>query len=260
MMKLLKYELLRRKQLLIGAAISVVFLEGLALLGLYNGGISNGGGWSVLAVMMTVLLVVGGMVMAFLDGVIKVYSDFKQKHGYMVFMTPQSGYRVMWAKTIFAVLEVLAASLVIGGCLVLSGVAADHITGGEVSKIISAIPLSTGVIIGTAGLGVLQVMAQLSIAILAVTVSRAMTRSSGYNWLIALVMYFALAMIVNIVDGLLLTAFGVVGDVMRMTKDEAFLSSGLLAKYFIIGIVTYAAWFTGCTMLSGRLVKRGIDL
>ena len=44
MMKLMKYELLRRKQLLIGAALSIVFLEGVALLGLFLGG-----GWNALA-------------------------------------------------------------------------------------------------------------------------------------------------------------------------------------------------------------------
>lgn len=103
-------------------------------------------------------------------------------------------------------------------------------------------------------------MAQLSIAFLAVTVSRAIMRSGSYNWLIALVMYFALAMIVNMADGILLLAFGVIGDIMSITNDTMLFNSGLFVKYFIIGAVTYSAWFVGCTLLSGCLVNRGIDL
>jgi hypothetical protein len=47
---------------------------------------------------------------------------------------------------------------------------------------------------------------------------------------------------------------------MNITSDEVLLNSGLIAKYFIIGAVTYAAWFVGCTSFSGRLVNRGIDM
>lgn len=113
MIKLMKYELARRKNLLIGAAISALFVEGSVLLGIYLGSgraLQEGlDGWNILAIMMTVLLVVGGCVLTFLDAVVKLYSDYKQKHGYMIFMTPQSGYRVIWAKTIFAVLEMIAS-------------------------------------------------------------------------------------------------------------------------------------------------------
>lgn len=267
MMKLMKYELLRRKQLLIGAALSMLFVEGVVLLGIYMGRrIYDGEGYTtwesgnVIAIVLTVLLIVGGFVLAFLDGVTKLYSDFKHKHGYMIFMTPQNGYRVIWAKTVFAVLEMLAAVLAIAGCVTATGIMADHFNGGVISGFL--VPLSTnmGILIGSAGLWLLQVMVYLSIAILAVTVSRAMTRSGSYNWLIALVMYFALAFIVNMADSLLLLAFGVIGDVTRITNDTAVLQSGVLVKYFVIGAVTYSAWFTGCTLLSGRLVNRGIDL
>jgi hypothetical protein len=264
MIKLIKYELLRRKQLLIGAAISALFVEGIALLGIYMGSgralQESLDGWNILAIMMTVLLVVGGCVLTFLDAVAKLYSDFKQKHGYMIFMTPQNGYRVIWAKTVFAVLEMIAAGIVIGGCLALSGTLADNLYNGAISSFFYSIKFGWGFIAGSVGLGVLQLMAQLSIAFLAVTVSRAIMRSGSYNWLIALVMYFALAMIVNMADGILLLAFGVIGDIMSITNDTVLFNSGLFVKYFIIGAITYSAWFAGCTLLSGRLVNRGIDL
>lgn len=264
MIKLMKYELARRKNLLIGAAISALFVEGIVLLGIYLGSgraLQEGlDGWNILAVTMTVLLVVGGCVLTFLDVVVKLFSDFKQKHGYMIFMTPQSGYRVIWAKTIFAILEMLAAGIVIAGCLALSGTIADNLYGGAISKFFSSVKFGTGFIAGSVGLGLFQIMAELSIAFLAVTVSRAIMRSGNYNWLIALVMYFALVMVVNLIDGMLLVTFGVIGDIMSITNDTVLFNSGLFTKYFIIGAVTYFAWFVGCTQLSGRLVNRGIDL
>jgi len=258
MSKLLKYELLRRKQLLIGMALSMLFAEGVALFGVYNGGAGNGNGWYILAILMSSLLVIGGMVLAFLDAVTKLYSDFKQKHGYMLFMTPQSGYKVIWAKTIFGVLEIIAVGLVTAACLIVTCTIADNLCGGEISKLLAMIPFNAGFFIGCAGLGLFQLMAQLSIAMLAVTVSRALTRSS--SWLIALLMYFGLAMVVNMADSALLVAFGVVGDIMRVANNKAFVDTALFAKYFIIGAVTYSVWFVGCTTLSGRLVNRGIDL
>lgn len=269
MMKIMKYELARRKHMLIGAAITILFLEGITLLGIYNGGgwVGKAGdgwnGWNILAVTMTGLLVAGLCILTFLDAVTRLYSDYKQKHGYMIFMTPQSGYRIIWAKTIFAVLEIIAAGLVIAGCLALSCMAIEHVYGG-VTKFFAHPPADLDIIIrvSTGGiiLGLLQIMAQLSIAILAVTVSRAMTRSSSYNWLIALLMYFALAVVVNVANGTLLLAFDVGADMIRVARAADIIGSGFLLKYFVIGAVTYSAWFTGCTLLSGRLINRGIDL
>ncbi len=264
MMKLLKYELLRRKQLLIGAAISIAFVEGLALLGIYNSGgmemfKANGfNGWHMLAIIMTVLLAVGVFVLAFLDAIVKLYSDFKQKHGLMLFMTPQSGYRVIWAKTIFAVAEILIAGLAVAGCLALSAAALDQCYDGVVGKLLASFGMYRGLALGSIALGALQLIAQLSIAMLAVTVSRVLTRSS--SWIIALLMYFALVMVVNMANGVLLVAFGVIGDVMSATNDTTLLQNGIMSKYFIIGALTYIAWFFGCTTVSGRLINRGIDL
>jgi ABC-2 type transport system permease protein len=255
MTKLLKYELLRRKHMLIGALLSMLFVEGVALFGVFMDG-----GWNVLAIGMTVLLIAGGLVLVFLDGITRLYSDLKQKQGYMLFMTPQNGYRIIWAKTIFAILEIIAAGLVIIGCLALTGTALNHMHGDLVRTFFARLPFGWNFIFGIGALGLLQLMAQFSIAMLAVTVSRTFMQSSSYNWLIALLMYFALALVVNVADGALLLAFGIVGDVIHITNDTMVLNSGLLAKYFAIGAATYSVWFVVCTFISGRLVNRGIDL
>ena len=230
MIKLMKYELLRRKNLIIGTVLSMLIIEGATLLSLYKGG-----GWDVFALILTVLLVVGGLLLPFFDAIIRLYSDFKQKHGYMLFLTPQNGYRVIWSKTLFAALELIASALIIIGCLALSSVAFEHFHSGMVSSFFDTIQAGGGTIIGFGALAYLQLMAQLAIALLAVTVSRTMMQGNSYNWLIALLKYFALAAVVSLVNSVLLLAFGVVQDVLQFTGDTSLVASGLVAKYIAIG-------------------------
>lgn len=252
MMKLMKYELQRRKTLLLGAVISILFAEGVVIISLHLGE-----SWNVLAVFLTVVLAVVGLLLPFFDTVMRLFSDFKQKHGYMLFLTPKNGYQIVWSKTIFGILEIVAAAILVAGCLFLSGSIADGLHNGALSDFLARFKISTGMLIGMGGIGLLQLVAQLSIAVLAVVISRVMVKGGNYNWLIALAMYFALAIAVGTVDGALLFAFGLVGDVMHVAAANMGV---FMAKYFTIGAVTYTAWFFACTLVSGRLIKRGIDL
>ena len=260
MMKLMKYELLRRKNLLIGGLITMLLIEGIALYGIYRGG-----AWNTLSVVMTVLLMMGGLLLPILDTVTKLYADYKNKQGYMLFLTPQGGSRIVWAKTIFGAFEVLAAMAVLVGCLALSAAALNAFQNGMLDAMFADIRQDLGDVFlggGAAvftGLVALQMFAQMAIAMLAVTVSRVMVRGSGYNWLIALAMYFALAIAVNVVDSLLMVAFGLIGDAARVMNDVSGIGA-MLAKYFAIGAGVYAVWFVACTIVSGRLASRHVDL
>jgi hypothetical protein len=260
MTKLLKYELLRRKNLLLGALITLLLTEGIALYSIYRGG-----GWNTLAITMTVLLSVAGLLLPILDTVTKLYADYKHKQGYLLFLTPQGGSRVVWSKAIFGALETVAAVALICGCIAISAAALDRFQQGAATALLAAMRQETGGIFSGGGLAVfagmvaLELLAQTGIAMLAVTVSRMMVQGSGYNWLIALAMYFALAIGVNAVDSLLMTAFGLIGDVQALTQGT--LDIGLMiAKYFAIGAGVYAVWFAVCTAVAGRLASRRIDL
>mgnify|MGYP000510094169 CR=1 FL=1 len=261
MIKLMKYELLRRKQLLIGALLAILVLEGITVYAIYQGG-----NWNVLAILLTFLLVIGTMLLPILNTVTKLYADFKQKQGYMLFLTPQSGYKILWTKTIYGAIEILAAILLVAGCLFLSGFAVDHFQGNAVSSMLASMQQEMGPIsLGSAGfvyvlLIFLQMLAQLSIAMLAVTVSRSIMPATNYGWLIALLMYFAFVIGVNIVNGVLLLAFGLGGDIIQIAQNNIADIGGMIAKYLTVGAVTYLLWFVGCTVLSGRLVNKNVDL
>lgn len=260
MTQLLKYELQRRRTLLPGAVIAMVFMEGIALYGIYRGG-----GWNTLALVITVLLLAGGLLLPILDTVTKLYADYKQKQGYMLFLTPRSGYRILWAKALFGALEIVAVSALLCGFLALSAAALDHFQQGAATAIFQSmsaelnnLPIS-GMLFIYGGLMVLEMFAQMAIAMLAVTVSRVMVQGNRYNWLVALAMYFALAIGVNMVNSLLLVAFGLIGDMELLMGSTAFIGQ-VLAKYFIIGACTYVVWAATCTAVAGRLASRNIDL
>ncbi len=261
MMKLMKYELLRRKQLLLGALLTILLIEGITVYAIYRGG-----NWNVLAIILTFLMAIGALLLPIFNSVTKLYADFKQKQGYMLFLTPQSGYKILWAKMLHGTVEILAALALVAGCLFLSGFAANQFQDGVISHMLASMQQEmSSLSIGTAGfvyvlLIVLQMLAQLSIAMLAVTVSRSIMPATNYSWLIALLMYFAFAVGVNLVDSLLLLAFGLAGDIMNIVKIGIENIGGMIAKYLTIGVVAYVAWFIGCTALAGRLASKNVDL
>jgi hypothetical protein len=261
MMKLMKYELLRRKQLLIGALLAILVLEGITVYAIYRGG-----NWNVLATILTFLLVIGTMLLPILNTVTKLYADYKQKQGYMLFLTPQSGYKILWSKTLYGAIEILAAIALVAGCLFLSGYAANQFQDNSISNMLMSMQNEMGNLsLNSFGfiyvlLILLQLLAQLSIAMLAVTVSRSIMPATNYGWLIALLMYFAFVIGVNLVDSVLLLAFGLAGDIMNIVKSGIENVGSMIAKYLTIGVVTYVAWFVGCTALAGRLASKNVDL
>lgn len=262
MIKLMKYEFLRRKPLLLGALVSAAAVQGGIVYAVYRGG-----GWNTLAAVLTVLLSVALLLLPLLNAVTKLYADLKHRTGYMLFLTPAGGSRILFAKMGYAAAETLAAAALLCGCLALSGFALDGFQNGAASAMLAslqqqlgALPLG-GVAAAYVLLVVLQMLAQLSIAMLAVTVSRCVLPATGCGWLIALLMYFAFALGINIIDSLLLLAFGFVGDILYLASQYPVANlSAFAVKYLILAAVLYAAWIAGCTAFSGRLTDRRVDL
>lgn len=261
MLKLMKYELLRRKNLLIGTALAMILIESIILYGIYRGG-----SWNVLSIVLTVLSCAGAFLLPFLDTVAQFYSDFKHKHGFMLFMTPKSGYSVVWSKVLFAALELLTSAAILIGCLFLSYAAVNFFDKGSLSAIVEGIHAEIGtqasftrMLLGFLGMYGLQLLAYISIAVLALTMTRIMMPRNSYHWLIALLIYFALTIAVGLVNSGVLMLFGFIGDI-KQVADNALHVGSVIGKYFIVGAATYILWFVGCNTLSGLLVNKNLDL
>lgn len=111
MLKLIKFEFLRKYKLLTMTLISAIALNILA--------ISRGAGGS------TMFLVLFPMVLSvlYLVDIIKMYSeDLNKKTGYMLFMTPNSGYKIISSKLLTAILEGFALLLMYFIFILINGV------------------------------------------------------------------------------------------------------------------------------------------
>lgn len=110
MLNLIKYELLRRQKLLLIAVVVLVMIQGGILFSLYKGG-----GFVILAIMLFFLLIYGSLIMVIVD-TIRCYSiDLNQTQGYMLFLTPNSGHKIILSKIFTAIIILIGVSAVVFG-------------------------------------------------------------------------------------------------------------------------------------------------
>ena len=115
MLKLMKYEF--RKYALIKIIIAISFVS-IELLFLCTASANNlkaaNSGMGVLqfiAAITTFIIV--------FEPIVSLSSDLGRKSGYLLFLTPNSSYRIMWAKIIYGILQVIVAVIIFNGVFIL---------------------------------------------------------------------------------------------------------------------------------------------
>jgi hypothetical protein len=104
MVKLIKYEFIRKFRLLSVSAAIVLLLNAFVLFKLRTGILAPEGQIAGLAVFFSSLL--GIFFVLFMVDVILMYSqDLDRKSGYMLFMTPNSGYKILGSKVTAGIIE-----------------------------------------------------------------------------------------------------------------------------------------------------------
>lgn len=95
MLNIIKYEFLRKYKLLLMIIVSAIIINIIAIVNAEAEGSA-----------MFLGLFPFAMILLYIADVIKMYSeDLNKKSGYMLFMTPNSGYKIIVSKVITAVLE-----------------------------------------------------------------------------------------------------------------------------------------------------------
>lgn len=111
MLNLIKYELIKKYKLF---SIAIIFSLGLNVYLMTTGVAGSIAFIAFFPVVAAILYIVD---------VIRMYSDdLNKKSGYMLFMTPNSGYKIVISKLVTAVLEVLAILLIYFVFILLNGV------------------------------------------------------------------------------------------------------------------------------------------
>lgn len=122
MLNLIKYEIIKKYKLIL---ITLIISAALNLFLFTRGGAGS-----------TVFLVFFPMVMSilYIGDIIKMYSDdLNKKSGYMLFMTPNSGYKIIVSKLITAVIEGFAILLLYFIFILINGAYSIFVSGADVN-------------------------------------------------------------------------------------------------------------------------------
>lgn len=264
MLKLIKYEFFRRKTRLITMLLIMVFLEIAILLGL-----NLGDSWIAMSVVCIFILLIGGALFPFIDTITKYYSDYKNKHGYMLFLTPNSGHKIIGSKMLFALAEMMITFLLIVGAFALTYQAATSLYP-EITKIAWDMIMEMKNVLNLQDVTVwnlspliatflVQYFANIMLAIGAITISKTLLSNKSFNWLFALLFYFVLYAILEFAMFGVLILFGFAGDIIELIKNDGNVLINTL-KYLSVSGVVYLVWIFTSFFISGRLLNKRTDL
>ncbi len=265
--KLLKYEFLRRKNTLLAFAIILAVAECLIIFGLYKGD-----GWLALSIILSVLIIGTTYFCALLDTIWSYFSDLKNKHGYMLFLTPNSGYKIIGSKALFGLVELFISVAVVFiltaiNLTVAKGIYAPEST--ELHNMIIQLKVnfkdlipSLWQIIQFVLMTLLQWFNIIMMGIFAITLSKTVFSTGKHRFLLSLMFFILLSIVVQFITVSVMTPFGLFGDMIKieMSNNVPIAASLHMNKYFLIGSVLYVIYITLFYFFSGRLLHKRIDL
>ncbi len=265
MLNLIKFEFFRRRKMLVTTLMVFAFLE----FGIWLG-ITLGGGWNVMAILFFVLITVGGLVFPFVDAVVNYYTDFKSRNGYMLYLTPNSGYKILGSKMIFAIAEILVMGALVIGVLSLNYMLIEQKAPEAVAMISQQFSEPMKTLLNVDKLTFwnmspfllmmfIQYVGEVTLALFSITIAKTLLSNKDFNWLLALVFYFATYMAVQTVSLGLIAAFGFAKDMIAMTAAQ---SNELpqIKKYIMVAMGTYIVFMAAAFPISGRLITKRTDL
>lgn len=270
MFNLLKYELKKRKKALIVGAIALTAAEALAIYFLYKQG-----GYVVLTTVIMGLMLAGAVLLAFLDVAINYYNDFKKSQGTLLFLTPNSGYKIVGSKMIFGAIELVAGVSLVTLFIWLTNSLAVSIgyggIGPQIQQLKEALNFAVGsqniwwVVAGFAFLVFLQYTASQSVAVSSISLGRTIMSRNSYNWLWAVILFICVNVVIQTINGGILVLVGmndgILGTTYTITSaEQAAEVLGKISKYLIIGGVQYLFWIVTSFFVSSTLLNKKIDI
>lgn len=100
MLKLMKYESLRKIRLLLIALVVIGITELAIIYTIYKGGYALG-----FTIMLIALLGFGGLIFLLIDSITMYSSDLYKRPGYMLFLTPNNSFKIIGSKLLISLLE-----------------------------------------------------------------------------------------------------------------------------------------------------------
>ena len=108
MLNLMKYEWIRSKKFIAGYLVLLLFLECVMIFSLYKGD-----GYTLLFSLIMFFLLPGSFLIILIDGARMISADLNQTSGYMLFLTPNSGYRIIFSKLAVSAINFFISQLIV---------------------------------------------------------------------------------------------------------------------------------------------------
>ncbi len=270
MFKLMKYEWIREKKLLLLGLATLGLLELLMIFCLYK----QGGYLTLFTVIMLFLFPIS-FIFILVDGIRMLSKDLNQKEGYMLFLTPSSGYQIILSKLVVNFINLILSQLVIIVIYVVNyGLAKDVFLSGlpEIydllidiltSLITVIIPYPWVLILGV--LYVLFIWFQFSTTVyLSIVLTKTILSQVRFKGFFSFIFFIILNIATNIARSLILGLFTfqqqVNNELSRIeSMNQDIYVDGLL-KLGISNLLLSAIIVFGFAYLSGRLIHKHIDL
>lgn len=265
MLKLLKYELKKRKNTLIIGLIALVTLE---LLALYNLNKEN----VIFAVIFMVAQLVTAICLTFFDVAINYYNDFKKAQGTLLFLTPNKGSKIVGSKMLFGAMELIVGILIFVVFAIITNSVAVNMGYEGIEPIINSNIATLDVSFGTSNtwwimtgfmfLVFLQYLTGQAMAVMSVTLGRTVLSRNRYNFLWAVLIFLGTNFVIQTINSFVLLAVGLgegwfmeilqYGDVVNATVD--------VSMFLIIGGVLYIVWTAVAFVASSVMLNKRIDI
>jgi len=273
MLKLLKYEFLRRRKVIAMTAAFMVLAEVIILLGINKRGALLG-----VAIVLILLMVIGVTVLIFAEAIRSYSTDLNQKQGYMLFLTPNSGYKILGSKMIINGITLLVFSTVTFLFMYLNFLYAKGLyftnSTGEFKQIVDALgEIYGGAIPGPLAIFLLYMVqliewfGYIMVAILAITLRKTLFAQSRHGGLLSFVVFIIVYGIMQTINFFILAGYGLANKYMdginTMIESDVFDSSlyfGIIRNYIILAIVLWLIYITVYYFISARLLNKRVDL
>jgi len=264
MLKLLKYELMRKKKIYIIFISIILVLTTLAAIG-YN--FTDNNYWIAIIVISVLVTLVGCSLFPLLINVINYYGDFKNRNGYMMFMTPNSGYKIFGSKILAVAIDTILALLLISIFATVSYLVLNTMYSQEIQGVLDVITKALsrdmpgltigGILALGAGAGIIQSMDSIILAMLAITVSKTLLSQKSFSWFIPLLIFIAMSIVEQTAMVMILGAINFKDITAIITESEIMLNISLVVG---VALGLYLVFTTIYTVIASTLLNKKIDL
>jgi len=233
------------------------------------------GDYAVFTIILMFMMAFGVLLLTFLDVAVQYYNDFKKSQGTLLFLTPNSGYKIIGSKMIFGALELLTGLGLVVICVWITNTVAANLGYAGITTQINEFKEVMALVFGETGmwfaavgfilLVFLQYTASQSVAISSITLGRTMLSRNSYNWLWAVLIFIGVNIGIQTINSLILVLIGM-GDGLFNSEfiitnaEEAAEIVKKVTKYLIVGGAQYIFWIATSFFVSSTLLNKRIDL